>query len=847
MAEQGFVLGVDLGTSNTVAVVRWPDGRTRPLLFDGHPILPSGVYLDAEQRLHVGWDAQRLAEADPGRYEPNPKRRIDEGTVLLGDRSVPTVDLLAAVLGAVARAAVEAVGFLPPAVLTYPAAWGARRREVLSTAAGRAGWPPPRLNPEPVAAARYFADVLRRPVPVGASLAVFDFGGGTLDVAIVRNDGPGPDGRARFAVLGSGGLPDLGGVDLDAALVEHIGGLVAQSAPQVWQRLSEPRTPIDLRDRRRLWENVRGAKEMLSRTASVPVAVPGVDQAVHLTREELEHRITPLLRRGVHETGGVIARALMRPDQIAGLFLVGGSSRVPLVARLLHAELGVAPIVLEQPELPVAEGAIAELAPPPAPETSTVEAAAEPTAPILSVDAPQGTVRRPWYRRPVWWAAAGAVVAVLVATVVVAFALRDSYPEAKFQSLDEVVSIAMGEDPESSQGAFTAIQGDRAYLAWQREDTLEVIGVDLERRAELWRRPMPGPSEQWAGLTALPTAIVVRAHNTGLDEPRAFYVLDPGTGDVRWQRDTHGEDSLLYTPDVIVLTDRIGHALRGLDLRTGIQLWEKPLPKDQYDYDNVAVFRVTTDRRLAGPATLDGSSTDIDPDEHRIVLIGMDRVMRVYDVRDGQMLAERGNVGAPDDFYLAYGGRLFAASKDNGYRIDSYDLTRPGEPRSVYTVPQETRRLLDLAPCGEDRLCALDVANFDAESTELVAINTVDGGQLWRRPNPAGERLVTIGDRVMVTTTESPPVTRIFDPSGAEVANRPGTGARVNSGSALIFSAVSTTTGDVSLAGVGTHSRARTELGMMNDVRAGVCAWNAELIACPGTESFTIWRFAARQ
>ena len=240
--DGGYGLGVDLGTSHTVAVLRWPDGRTRPLLFDGQPILPSGVFLDDSGRLHVGRDAQRLAQADPARYEPNPKRRIDESAVFLGDREVPTVELLAGVLRAVAQAAVEAVGFLPSAVLTYPATWGARRRETLVNAVGRAGWPPaapadapavpsggaasPSANggtllvPEPVAAARYFADVLRRPVPVGSAIAVFDFGGGTLDIAVVRNEGTDETGRARFAVIGSGGVADLGGLDLDAALVE---------------------------------------------------------------------------------------------------------------------------------------------------------------------------------------------------------------------------------------------------------------------------------------------------------------------------------------------------------------------------------------------------------------------------------------------------------------------------------------------------------------------------------------------------------------------------------------------------------------------------------------------------
>src|SRR5690606_30099709 len=103
----GYAIGIDLGTSNTVAVLRWPDGRTRSLLFDGQPILRSGVYRDDAGRLHVGRDAQRMALMDPARYEPNPKRRIDEQTVLLGDREGPTVGLLTAILQAVGNKAKE--------------------------------------------------------------------------------------------------------------------------------------------------------------------------------------------------------------------------------------------------------------------------------------------------------------------------------------------------------------------------------------------------------------------------------------------------------------------------------------------------------------------------------------------------------------------------------------------------------------------------------------------------------------------------------------------------------------------------------------------------------------------
>ncbi|ODB81509.1 MULTISPECIES: Hsp70 family protein [Micromonospora] len=402
--QDGFALGVDLGTSNTVAVLRWPDGRTRPVLVDGHPILPSGVYADADGHLHVGRDAQRLAQADPAGYEPNPKRRVDEETVELGGRAYRPAELLAATLREVADAAVTAVGMLPPAVVTHPAAWTPARRQVLHDALELAGWPAAaehtlagpiapgtRLLREPVAAARYFTQVLRRPVPVGGSVAVFDFGGGTLDVAVLRNEGADPWGDSGFQLVATGGIPDLGGLDLDAALLGRLGELVGPAHPREWARLTEATTTAERRDRQQLWDNVRGAKEMLSRAMVAPVAVPGVEAAVPLPREDFERLAAPLLARAVTETREVTAAAGLRPEQLSGLFLVGGSTRVPLVARLLHAELGIAPTVLEQPEMPVAEGALTDL---PLPRRSGRPAAPvqpAPTQPEPTGPAPGGT------------------------------------------------------------------------------------------------------------------------------------------------------------------------------------------------------------------------------------------------------------------------------------------------------------------------------------------------------------------------------------------------------------------------------------------------------------------------
>ncbi|TWJ22926.1 Hsp70 family protein [Micromonospora endolithica] len=387
---EGYALGVDLGTSHTVAVLRRPDGHTRALLVGGQPLIASGVYVDPAGVLHAGVDAQRLARTDPGRYEPNPKRRVDEPTVSLADRRYRPAELLAATLQAVGRAAVEAVGFLPPAVVTCPATWGDSRRQVLADALAFAGWPTAaehtlsgptpdgtRLLREPVAAARYYTQILRRPVPVGGTVAVFDLGAGTLDVAVLRHEGADPWGDSGFSVVAAGGADDLGGLDVDAALLGRLGELVADAHPQRWRRLVHPESATGWRERHELWDNVRGAKEMLSRVTAVPVVVPGVAAPVTLTRDDLERAAAPLLARAVAVTREVIAAAGLDPRQLAGLFLVGGATRMPMVARLLHAELGVAPTVLEQPELPVAEGALTDL---PLPRGSRPVAAAGPAA-----------------------------------------------------------------------------------------------------------------------------------------------------------------------------------------------------------------------------------------------------------------------------------------------------------------------------------------------------------------------------------------------------------------------------------------------------------------------------------
>ena len=899
--HHGYAIGVDLGTSNTVAVLRWPDGRTRPLLFDGQPIMPSGVFLDVSGRLHVGRDAQRLAQVDPARYEPNPKRRVDESGVLLGDREVPTVELLAALLRAVAQGAVEAVGFVPPAVLTYPAGWGARRREVLVTAVARAGWPPARteaataggtvLVPEPVAAARYFADVLRRPVPVGSSLAVFDFGGGTLDIAVVRNSGVDQYGRARFEVIGSGGIAELGGLDLDAVLVDHLGGVIGAASGDVWRHLSQPTSTTGWRNRRQFWDDVRGAKEMLSRTTLAPVPVPGVDQAVHLTRDELERLAAPLLRRGVFEAASVIAACRLAPHQLAGLFLVGGSSRVPLVARMLHADLGVAPTVLEQPELPVAEGALAEAmlvgpaptagaptapapsapaapgpaaapgaaaapgptapapagspaaatssapAAPPAAATSTSAAAAAASAPV------PGVAGGPGSRRTVWIVAAAVLALAGVVTAAVLYLTRGGYDDIEFQTFADIGRIAASE--ENPSYAHTAVLGDRAYMAVERSDNRrDVVAAETGTAKQLWSVTTDTTSDRWLRLAAVPNALLVFADAIGATTPRELAVLDPADGAKLWSMNLFGEDDVRIFEDVLVVVDRTANRLVGRDLRSGRERWTQATPKGPYDFDT-AVYTVTTDEDLSGPGLFAGGpQAQVRDDDQRIVQISADRSARVIDATNGKVLRSRTNVAEPDDVVLAHEDRLYAA--DGGYQLAAYDLASMGEPRNLYRAADDRRRIGGLVPCGQDQVCLLETVSSDRATTELVAVDTEKQGERWRKETPERQLLVPVGEHVMVASNLGDYAVEVFGPDGEQKVRGEGVAARVDGGNLLLFAEnPSTFSDDASVVGVHVGSGGQIQLGLLKAVRAADCSWNAEVIVCPSDSDFVFRRFAA--
>ena len=350
-------VAVDFGTSSTAAVVSLRGGPPQVVVVDGAPLVPSAVYAAPDGTVFVGQEAERQAAIDPARYEPNPKRRIDEGELLLGNTVLAVADVVRAVLARVLTEAGRLAGgaTVDELVLTHPADWGAVRTGVLHRAArGLAGRM--LLVPEPVAAALFYLRQIAPGGPVGAdgaTLAVLDLGGGTVDASVVQRCAGRPPG---FTVLAGRGDATFGGADVDQALLEHIGSVVTAADPPAWRALVEGRELADRRRRRVLRADVRTAKETLSRHPYADVPLPPPFPDAHLTRTDLERLVGDRIAAAV----GLLAAALRDAgvDRPAGVFLVGGSSRIPMVARLVHEQLGIVPVTLDQPETVVARGAL---------------------------------------------------------------------------------------------------------------------------------------------------------------------------------------------------------------------------------------------------------------------------------------------------------------------------------------------------------------------------------------------------------------------------------------------------------------------------------------------------------
>ena len=491
------LLAIDFGTSNTVAALSVDGQAQRTVTFDASPLLPSAVFVGADGQISTGREALRQARLDPTRFEPNPKRRIDDGEVLLGDRVVPVVDLVAAVLRTVAGEVRRQLGGAAPdeVRLTHPAEWGASRQNVLVTAARAAGLGTNLvLLPEPVAAAAQFTQLPGRALPPGGSVAIYDLGGGTFDVAVVgrtvgRTSGQSADssgGESQFHVLAEGGLPDLGGLDFDQAILDHVGRGASVADPGRWQMLQRPTDGAGRRAARALAEDVRAAKETLSRYPQTDVALPEPFTDAHLTRPEFDALIRPDLLRSVDVLAATLQAAGVTPQTLTGVFLVGGSSRIPLVAGVIQQRLGITATALDQPETAVVLGAL--LVPLGRDGNRTVAAAGfggggpgaggHPAGPLT------GPASAPLRSDPVPTPGAGAPpkrrTAAMVAAAVAALLVAGTVT---------VVLLTRGDDPSGVAQTTGTVTSGGPSAVWLRHHRRVDDRADRFRRSHQWARP----------------------------------------------------------------------------------------------------------------------------------------------------------------------------------------------------------------------------------------------------------------------------------------------------------------------------------------------------------------------
>jgi molecular chaperone DnaK len=331
-----WILAIDFGTSFTAASTR-ERGRDPELVEMDAPFgpqvrMPSLVLAHEGGELMVGWAAETQAQVTPERVERTPKRRLGEAEpLLLGSRAIAPEDACAAVLRAVLDEARRREGRTEPAEvrLTHPARWARRRLDALREAALRAGIRRPLLLSEPAAAAVHFSGRLA----TDDLVAVYDLGGGTFDTAVLRRTDAG-----EFEQVGPpGGKDGLGGETFDERLTAFLENELRAASSADGDRLRN-----DRRVRAQFRHNVRAAKEALSQASAVDVPLPaGLQrQSIRVTRDDFER----LIRLDVEETVQILARTLadagVRPEELRGIFLAGGSTRIPLVPRLVEERLG---------------------------------------------------------------------------------------------------------------------------------------------------------------------------------------------------------------------------------------------------------------------------------------------------------------------------------------------------------------------------------------------------------------------------------------------------------------------------------------------------------------------------
>ena len=345
-----YALGIDLGTSYSAAAVGHDDGRVEIFqLGQRAAAIPSLVVVRADGEVLVGEAAERRALTEPARTAREFKRRLgDPVPLIIGGTPYGPEALLAILLRSIVGQVTEQLGSAPAhIVITHPASYGPYKLDLLRQAARAADLGAVSLLSEPVAAAVHYASLEQ--VPKGTTIAVYDFGGGTFDATMLDKIEDG------FEVTGTPeGLERLGGVDFDEAIFRHVVGAVGAPLAAL-----DPDDAAVQAGFARLREECRRAKEALSADsdATIPVAMPGIQTEVRITRAEFEAMIEPRIAETVAAVDRAARSADIRMVELDRILLVGGTSRIPRIAEKVRAVTGRPVAVDVHPKHGVALGA----------------------------------------------------------------------------------------------------------------------------------------------------------------------------------------------------------------------------------------------------------------------------------------------------------------------------------------------------------------------------------------------------------------------------------------------------------------------------------------------------------